>query len=124
MPGKILIVDDSATVREQLRECIEEGGHSVTEAENGAIGLRKATDDSFDLLMVDVNMPVMGGLDMVESLRKIPEKAKIPVFILTTESSKDLVSRGKKCGVTAWIVKPFKKEFLMQGVTMILKNAA
>ena len=124
MSAKILIVDDSATIRHQLRDCLEGAGYSVTEAENGALGLQKAKDEPIDMIIVDVNMPVMSGLEMLEHLRKVPDRAEVPAFVLTTESSKDMVARGKRCGATAWIVKPFKPKILVKGVAHILAKFA
>ena len=124
MPSMILVVDDSATIRHQVRTCLQDAGHRVIEAENGALGLQKAKDYPIDMAIVDVNMPVMNGLEMLANLRNIPGKESIPVFVLTTESSKDLVSRGKQHGATAWIVKPFKPDVLAKGVAHVLQRAA
>jgi len=124
MPSLILVVDDSATIRHQVRTCLQSAGHTVLEAENGALGLQKAKDHPIDMAIVDVNMPVMNGLEMLGNLRSIPGKESIPVFVLTTESSKDLVSRGKQHGATAWIVKPFKPDVLAKGVAHVLARAA
>lgn len=124
MSSMILVVDDSATIRHQVRTCLQDAGHTVIEAENGALGLQKAKDYPIDMAIVDVNMPVMNGLEMLANLRNIPGKESIPVFVLTTESSKDLVTRGKQHGATAWIVKPFKPDVLAKGVAHVLKRAA
>ena len=124
MSSMILVVDDSATIRHQVRACLQAAGHSVIEAENGAIGLQKAKDHPIDMAIVDVNMPVMNGLEMLANLRGVPGKEEIPVFVLTTESSKDLVARGKQHGATAWIVKPFKPDVLAKGVAHVLARAA
>ena len=122
--AKILIVDDSATIRMQLRGCLEPEGHDVTEADNGAVGLQRAKAGAFDLVIVDINMPVMSGLEMLEALREVPAARSVPAFVLTTESSKAMVARGKKCGATAWIVKPFKPELLVRGVAHVLSKRA
>lgn len=124
MRRKILIVDDSATIRHQLRACLESAGYEVLEAENGAVGLTRATAESVDLLIVDLNMPLMNGLEMLEGLRRIPAKASVPAFVLTTESSREMVARGRKCGATAWIVKPFKPDVLIKGIAQILSRRA
>ncbi len=124
MASKILIVDDSTTIRHQLRTCLQEAGYEVIEAENGALGLQKAKDVDINMIVVDVNMPVMSGLEMLEALRTHPAKDKIPAFVLTTESSKEMVARGKKCGATAWIVKPFKPAVLIKGIAHVLARAA
>lgn len=122
--AKILIVDDSATIRLQLRNCLQSAGHELTEAENGAIGLQKARVADFDFIVMDVNMPVMNGLEMLENLRTIEGHRNTPVFVLTTESSKEMVARGKRSGATAWIVKPFKSEVLLKGVEHVLSRQA
>jgi two-component system chemotaxis response regulator CheY len=124
MRSKILIVDDSATIRHQLRACLEGAGYEVLEAENGAVGLTRASAEPVDLLIVDLNMPLMNGLEMLEGLRKIPAKASVPAFVLTTESSREMVARGRKCGATAWIVKPFKPDVLIKGIAQILSRRA
>ncbi|TPV93927.1 MAG: response regulator, partial [Myxococcales bacterium FL481] len=123
MSAKILIVDDSATIRHQVRACIENAGFTSIEAENGALGLQKAKDESVDLIIVDINMPIMSGLEMLENLRQVPGKEKVPAFVLTTESSKAMVAQGKKCGATAWIVKPFKPDLLAKGIAHVLAKS-
>lgn len=122
--ARILIVDDSATIRAQVRACLEPAGLEVAEAENGAVGLRYAKSREVDLVIVDVNMPVMSGLEMLEALREVPERREVPAFVLTTESSKAMVARGKRCGATAWIVKPFKPPLLLRGVEHVLRRRA
>lgn len=122
--AKILVVDDSATIRTQIRTCLIPAGHDVIEAENGAIGLQLAKHHTFDFYLVDVNMPVMSGLEMLEQIRKVEGCADIPAFVLTTESSKEMVARGKQCGATAWIVKPFKGPLLVKGIAHVLGKRA
>lgn len=122
--ARILVVDDSTTIRMQLRTCLEAAGHTITEAENGALGLQAAKTNAFDFVIVDVNMPVMNGLEMLEGLRSVRACRSIPAFVLTTESSKELVARGKRCGATAWIVKPFKQELLVKGIAHVLAKKA
>ena len=116
----ILVVDDSATIRQQLRATLASQPFEILEAENGVEGLTQADTNSVDLFIIDVNMPVMNGLDMLAELRKRPDHADTPVFVLTTESGRDTVERGKASGATAWIVKPFKPDILVKGVKKIL----
>ena len=120
----ILVVDDSATIRHRVRACLQAAGYAVIVAENGAIGLQKAKDNPIDFAIVDINMPVMDGLEMLASMRSVPGKQSVPVFVLTTESSRDLVARGKEHGATAWIVKPFNGESLLKGIAAVLARAA
>ncbi|MBV1862063.1 MAG: response regulator [Nannocystaceae bacterium] len=119
----ILVVDDSAMARHQVRVCLQSAGHSVIEAENGVTGLQKARDEPIDLAIIDVNMPIMDGLEMLAGLRSVPGKQSIPVFILTTDASKFLVARGNQHGTTVWIVKPFRPEVLARSVAHVLAMA-
>jgi two-component system chemotaxis response regulator CheY len=117
----VLIVDDSSTVRLQTRQLIEEiGGLAVIEAANGAEGLEAARNNSFDLIIADVNMPVMSGLEMIERVRALPGYASTPIFVLTTEASGDTIRQGKAAGATAWLVKPFKKGVLVPAIKKVL----
>ena len=117
----VLVVDDSSTVRQQLKVFLENLGHTVLEAENGQRGLDIATEHpEIQLFTIDVNMPVMNGIDMIKGVRKLADHQKTPVFMLTTESGKDTMLEAKAAGVTAWIVKPFKPEFLMKGIQKVL----
>lgn len=120
MGKKILIVDDSATVRQQVRTFLTSNGFAVIEAENGAVGVDRTRDCNPDLVIVDVNMPVMGGIEAVTEIRKLPAHAQTPIFMLTTEASRKLVDHGREAGVTAWMVKPFKPAILLKGVEAVL----
>lgn len=123
--AKIMVVDDSETVREQLKGILEEGGHSVLEAENGEVGLAKIKGEAgLDLVICDVNMPVMDGITMCTKLREDLPDHKLPIFMLTTESSPELKAQGKAAGVMAWTIKPIKKEKILMAIDMILKKMA
>jgi two-component system chemotaxis response regulator CheY len=106
---KILIVDDSATVRQQVREALAGAGFEICEAADGMEGLDAITNQS-DLAAVfcDVNMPRMGGLQMLEVVKEQGRLATLPVVMLTTEGQPELVQQAKSLGAKGWIVKPFK----------------
>ena len=120
MPQSILIVDDSPTVRQQLRLCLETGGYSVVEAVNGKTGLEQAEKTKVSMVISDVNMPIMNGIDFIRELRKRPAYKTTPVFVLTTESGANYAQIGKEVGATVWIVKPFKPEMLLKGIKKVL----
>src|SRR5688500_8819834 len=120
----ILVVDDSVTVRQQLRGCLEGAGYSVVEAENGQAAIDLARTRQVELIIVDVLMPVMNGISAIEGLRKLPGYAETPIFVLTTESSGSAAKAGKTAGATAWIVKPFKPDVLLKGVARVLAPRA
>ena len=109
-----LIVDDSETIRNEVRRALAQAGFAVTEARDGAEGLKAAMGRSdISLIVLDVNMPVMNGLDMLDRLREDPQGAAIPVLLLTTEAQDTLVERAKKAGAKGWLVKPVKPEMLV-----------
>ena len=111
---KILIVDDSSTVRQELRDGITRAGFSVLEAANGAEGWDRARENpDVSMVLLDVNMPVLGGLDLLDRLKADPKTATIPVLMLTTEAEPALVERAKKSGARGWLIKPVKIEILV-----------
>lgn len=122
MSKLVLVVDDSATIREFAREILEEEGLTVVEAGDGKEGL-KALDDnrSIELVITDHNMPNMKGLEMLGAMREKPHTKDLPVIMLTTESGDDVMSQAKKWGVASWVSKPFKPDRLMAAVNKVLK---
>ena len=112
--GKILIVDDSSLIRSVASGAAEEAGHIAIVADNGQAGLDMLKLHKFDLIFSDVNMPVMGGIEMVENIKNSDEHKFIPIVMLTTESNPALKAKGQELGVKAWMIKPFnKKKFFM-----------
>ncbi|RYZ57128.1 MAG: response regulator [Proteobacteria bacterium] len=118
MAKKIMIVDDSKTIRQQVRFTLTKGGYDVVEAEDGADGIVKLSENS-DIAMIisDVNMPNMNGLEMVEKMKA--SGSTVPVIMLTTEGAADLIQRAKAAGAKGWLVKPFQPEQLVAAVTKI-----
>jgi two-component system, chemotaxis family, chemotaxis protein CheY len=111
---KILIIDDSATIRQQVKNALVGAGFEIVEASDGIEGLEVITAHA-DLAAVlcDVNMPRMGGLQMLELVKANGRLATLPVVMLTTEGQPKLVQQAKAVGAKAWIVKPFKAEQLV-----------
>jgi two-component system, chemotaxis family, chemotaxis protein CheY len=120
MNANILTVDDSASIRLTTKVTLTNAGYSVTEAINGAEGLAAAQNGQFDLIVTDLNMPVMDGLTMIEELRKLPSQAGIPIIFLTTESDAELKARAKAAGATGWLTKPFDPENLVKIIKKVL----
>jgi two-component system chemotaxis response regulator CheY len=118
---KILVVDDSPTVRQQVSMALKQAGFEVAEATDGADGLSKVSADS-DIAMVilDVNMPRMNGLEMLEAVKAGGKNAGLHVIMLTSEGQQSLIERAKKAGAKGWIVKPFKAELLVAAVKKLL----
>jgi two-component system, chemotaxis family, chemotaxis protein CheY len=120
MTWSILIVDDSALIRSQLRAALEAKGARVVEAENGSEGLWRAREKLVDLIVADIHMPVMDGIRMVEELRKLPEYTNTPIFILTSDAASSRAEEGKRAGANAWILKPVKPELLWKAIEKAL----
>lgn len=110
---KVLIVDDSTTVRQQVAAALGDTGLEVIEAEDGVDGLEKLdAHDDVGLVLCDVNMPRMNGLDMIAVVSRTERHAGIPLIVLTTEGQPELMRRAKGAGAKAWIIKPFKPDVL------------
>jgi len=118
--GKILVADDAGLIRMVAKKAIEEAGHEAVLVENGAEGLEAMKLYQFDLIFSDVNMPILGGLDMVKAIKEIRAYKHIPIVMLTTESSTELKEQGKALGVKAWMLKPFDKEKFMMVVQKLI----
>lgn len=106
--AQILVVDDSATVRNEVSDFLSQNNFSVVTAADGQEGLNKVKSDSgLKLVISDVNMPNMDGLTMAEKIRNELGNNNINIIMLTTESDPGMKARGKSAGVKGWIVKPF-----------------
>lgn len=116
----ILAVDDSASMRQMVTFTLKGAGHDVVEAENGQDALDKAKGQQFDLVISDVNMPVMDGLALIKELRALSEYKFTPLLMLTTESGDDKKVQGKSAGATGWIVKPFNPDQLLSTINKVL----
>ncbi len=117
MTKKILIVDDSSSVRRQVAGALTTAGFEVLEAADGVDGaaqIRGQTD--LALVICDVNMPRMNGLDMLDDVRSELASRSLPVVMLTTEGQPEAMARAKKSGAKGWIVKPFKEHLLLGAV--------
>lgn len=116
----ILAADDSTSLRQMVSYALRQAGHNVIEATNGAEALDQARSHQADLVLSDVNMPVMDGLELVRNLRALPDYRFTPVLMLTTESSQDKKQQGRAVGATGWLVKPFDPEILLATIRRVL----
>lgn len=124
MPATILIADDSRTMRDMVRAALEADHHSVVEAPDGRQALAAAEARAADLVITDMNMPVMDGLALVRALRDSPRYRFTPILVLTTEGGDEIKQRGRAAGATGWLVKPFDPERLRQTVRKVLGRTA
>jgi two-component system chemotaxis response regulator CheY len=116
--SKILIVDDSATMRQQVRQALSTTGLDIVEAVDGQDAVNKvAADTAIDIMILDVNMPRMNGIEVAETLGRNGRIQKgLKIVMLTTEGHADLIQRAKAAGAKGWIVKPFKPDMLLAAV--------
>jgi two-component system chemotaxis response regulator CheY len=115
MSGKILVIDDSLMVRQQVGRALTAAGFSMVEATDGVDALQKlASSPDTRLIVCDVNMPRMNGIEFLEQLNA--NHSAVPVVMLTTEGQPELIQRAKSLGAKGWIVKPFKPELLIAAV--------
>jgi DNA-binding response OmpR family regulator len=121
MSFKILTVDDSKTIRMIVRKAFSPYNCELFEGENGVEGLAIANREKPDLIILDITMPVMTGIEMLGKLKKETDLKNIPVIMLTAESGKDNVMKIVKMGVCDYVVKPFKGDQLLDRAKAILK---
>ena len=117
----ILTVDDSASVRQMVSFTLRTVGYEVTEAVDGKDGLVKAERGKFDLIITDLNMPIMDGIQLITALRKLPGYSFVPILMLSTEYQAEKKDAGRKAGATGWIVKPFNADQLVAVVQKLVK---
>lgn len=118
--ASILTVDDSASMRQMVSFTLKGAGYDVVEAEDGQKALDACKRQKFDLVITDVNMPVMDGITYIRNLRNEANYKFTPILMLTTESSSDKKAEGKTAGATGWIVKPFNPDQLLAVVKKVL----
>lgn len=118
--AKILAVDDSASMRQMVVFTLKGAGYDVSEAANGQEALEIAKKGSFNLVLTDINMPVMDGIDLIKHLRTLPQYKFTPILTLTTESASHKKAEGKAAGATGWIVKPFNPDQLLATIKKVL----
>ena len=117
----ILIVEDSKAIRSMIRVSLEEEvGYFVVEAGNGFEALKALPTRSFDLIITDINMPDINGLELIGYVKSNPTYRGIPLIIVSTEKSEEDKKRGMSLGAAGYVVKPFKKEDLMEMVVKVL----
>ena len=118
---RVLIVDDSPSLRTMVSYTLRDAGYEVMEAEDGNEALSMAKDnDVATLVVTDIKMPYMDGLELVRELRKLQSYKFVPILALTTEGSEETKLAGKKAGVTGWMVKPFDPESLLSTIKKVL----
>ena len=117
---KILVVDDSRTMREMVNAILTDLGHEVVLASDGAEALAIAREMPVDMVLTDINMPNMNGISLVSKLRRLEGYESIPILMLTTESADYKKTKSKNMGANGWVQKPFEPASLEKAVKRML----
>lgn len=120
MGKTVMTVDDSASVRQMVGFTLKQAGYRVMEASDGKDALSKLNGDGIHMVITDLNMPNMDGIELIRALRMKAQFKFVPIVLLTTESQGEKKQEGKAAGATGWIVKPFKPEQLLSVVKKVL----
>ena len=122
MKKNILIVDDSESVRELIMLTLESGGYNVEPAVDGADAMSFLNRSNIDLVITDLNMPKMDGIQLTREIKKADGFKNVPVILLTTELPNAKKEEARAAGAIGWIVKPFPQQKLLDIVNRLLKN--
>jgi two-component system, chemotaxis family, chemotaxis protein CheY len=114
MSSKILIVDDQALVRNHFQRTLEAEGFSVEMAENGKFGWKMALKQNYSLILTDLNMPYINGIDMIKLIRKDSLNMQTPIIMISSDATDDRKNFAKKAGANGWITKPVSAEQLIK----------
>ena len=116
----VLVVDDSATIRNLVTHVLEQAGFDVVVADDGHAALYYAQRNTVDLVITDINMPILDGIDLINELRALPDYKFVPILVLTTESGTGKKLEGKYAGATGWMVKPLDPDRLVTTIEKAL----
>lgn len=121
--AKILVVDDSKSMRQMVTFTLKAATFETSEACDGVEAYEWAKSNPVvDLVLSDINMPNMNGIELIKKLRSLPEYRFTPILMLTTESSDEKKLEGKSAGATGWIVKPFNPEKLISTINRVIQS--
>jgi len=121
MARSVMVVEDSKSMRQLVSFSLEDSGFSVVTAENGQDALDKLNGSPPSVIITDLNMPVMNGIDFIRQLRMKDGYRYLPVIMLTTESQEQKRQEGKEAGASGWMVKPFTPEQLINVVKKLAR---
>lgn len=120
MAKTIMVVDDSASLRQVVGIALQGAGYSVIEGRDGQDALTKLTGQKVHLIISDVNMPNLNGIEFLKAVKQLPAYRFTPVIMLTTESAEGRKAEGQAAGAKAWMVKPFRPEALLNAVQKLI----
>lgn len=121
MARTILIVDDSESIREVVRFTLENEGYNVLVGVDGKDALKHFNGQTIDLVITDLHMPEMDGIELIKHIRAMPDYERMPILFLTTESQTAKKMEAKDAGATGWIIKPFVPAKLLSAITKVIR---
>ncbi len=123
MNKRILVVDDSESIRSLLKFNLEANGYETDTASDGIKALEslESSKEGYSLILTDLHMPNMNGLELIERIRANKDYRFMPILFLTTETNPEMKQRARRAGATGWIVKPFVTEQLIKTVRKVLR---
>jgi two-component system, chemotaxis family, chemotaxis protein CheY len=124
MKRKVLTVDDASTMRKMIALTLKTAGYEVVEAADGLEALDLISKTEVDMMILDVNMPNMNGIELVRRVRTSPKHCRTPIIMLTTETQESLRTEARSAGATGWINKPFKQDHLVGAVGKVFSMTA
>ena len=120
MSARILVVDDSASMRQMVSFALTSAGFAVDEAEDGQVALGRAQGQRFNAVVTDVNMPNMDGITFLKAAKQLPAYKFTPVIMLTTEAGDSKKAEGQAAGAKAWVIKPFQPAQMLAAVSKLI----
>jgi len=121
MTKKILIVDDSESIREVVSFTLENEGYDILVGVDGKDALKFLDGSAIDLIITDLHMPIMNGIELIKEIRKMDAYKRIPILFLTTESQAAKKMEAKEAGATGWIIKPFVPAKLIAAINKVIR---
>lgn len=120
MANTILLIDDSPTLRAVLGTMLKAHGYLVIEAENGHTAMALIHRNDFDIVLCDINMPVMDGITFIKTFKQEPQMLNKPVLVLTTENTAKIKQEARNAGASGWMVKPYKDKSILEAIEKLL----
>ncbi|MFW5886174.1 MAG: response regulator [Bacteroidota bacterium] len=121
MEKKILIVDDSESIREVVNFTLENEGYQVLIGKDGRDAMQHLDGQNIDLVITDLHMPEMDGIELIKEIRKMNNYQRVPILFLTTESQATKKMEAKEAGATGWIIKPFVPAKLLAAINKVIR---
>lgn len=117
---KVLVVDDSLVIRNMLKKILERLGHTVVQAENGAVGFERLNDNpDVKLALVDWNMPVINGIELIGRIRGAKQFGDLKIMMVTTETEPRQIVRALEAGSNEYVMKPFTPEVIEEKIRIL-----